>query len=42
MSGYVDPTPPGQYDDGRLHVMSWKRGWEGELFQTASQRPHPV
>lgn len=42
MSGYVDPAPPGQYDEGRLHVMSWKRGWEGELFRTASQRPHPV
>lgn len=34
MSGYLDPRPAGHYDDGRLHVMSWRRGWEAELFST--------
>lgn len=32
MSGYIDPQPPGQYADGKLHVMGWRRGWEASLF----------
>lgn len=32
MSGYIDPRPAGKYADGKLHVMSWKRGWESSLF----------
>lgn len=32
MTGYVDPVRPGTYPELSLHVMSWRRGWEGELF----------
>ncbi|MDO1559512.1 hypothetical protein Q0812_08740 [Brevundimonas sp. 2R-24] len=32
MSGYIDPRRPGQYVGGKLHVMSWRRGWERALF----------
>lgn len=27
LSAYLDPTPKGRYADGRLHVMTWTRGW---------------
>ena len=33
MSGYLDPVRPGKYEGGRLHVMTWNRGWEAELFE---------
>lgn len=32
MSGYIDPHPAGKYANGKLHVMSWQRGWERSLF----------
>lgn len=25
------PDAPGKYMDGKVHIMSWKRGWEGAL-----------
>lgn len=25
---------PGKYMDGKVHVMTWKRGWEGALVET--------
>ncbi|MDB5713596.1 MAG: hypothetical protein JWO15_993 [Sphingomonadales bacterium] len=32
MTAYIDPQPRGKYAGGRLHAMSWKRGWEAALF----------
>jgi hypothetical protein len=32
MTGYIDPHPRGKYAGGRFHAMSWKRGWEADLF----------
>lgn len=32
MTGYIDPVHPGNYAELGLHVMSWRRGWERELF----------
>ena len=36
MSGYIDPKRRGQYDNGHLQVMSWRRGWERQLFEPIS------
>lgn len=36
MSGYLDPKRRGEYDNGHLQVMSWRRGWERELFEPIS------
>jgi len=33
MTGHLDPQPPGLFDGGRLHPMTWQRGWEAELFR---------
>ncbi len=32
MTGYLDPIRPGNYPALGLHVMSWRRGWEWDLF----------
>lgn len=32
MTGYIDPIRPGNYPELGMHVMSWRRGWERELF----------
>lgn len=33
MTGYLDAVlSPGRYAGGRLHPMTWNRGWEGGLF----------
>jgi hypothetical protein len=33
MTGYLDAVlSPGRYAGGRLHPMTWNRGWEGSLF----------
>lgn len=45
MSGYVDLRQYGKHDEGRLQIMSWRRGWERSLFGTFScglQRFGPV
>ena len=37
MTGYLDPVRPGKFDQGQVHVMSWRRGWEARLFDDAGQ-----
>jgi len=43
MSGYLDPTPPGKYLNGKLHLMSWKRGdWITRLFSAPTPGETPI
>ena len=43
LTGYLNPRDPGNYLDGKVHVMTWNRGeWQADLFDAFRTRPLPI
>lgn len=42
MTGYLRPERYGTLDEGRLQIMSWRRGWERSLFARVTCELRPV